>query len=75
MYPFEFEEDDVLWDILKKYSPTSTEMRQAVLSWLYVVARDNERGDTWEKLNDAYRSYRREMRGVDKNKMKEIYNL
>jgi len=75
MYPFEFEDDDVLWDIIKKYTPTSTEMRQAVLSWLYVVAREKERGDTWKKLNDAYSSYRREMRGVDKDKMKEIYKL
>ena len=72
MYPFEFEEDDVLWDILKKYSPSSTEMRQAILSWLYVVARNEERGDTWEKLNDAYRSFRIEMRGAD---MEEIFKL
>jgi len=75
MYPFEFEEADVLWDIIKKYEMTPREIREAILAWAYTAAREKERGKTWEKLNEAFKSLHREMVNVDSKKMREIYHL
>jgi hypothetical protein len=75
MYPFEFEKSDVLWDIIKKYGMTPREIREAILAWAYTVAREQERDETWEKLNEAFISFNDEMRNVDSEKMRKIYHL
>ena len=75
MYPFEFEEDDILWDIVKRYGMTPNEVRTAVLAWAYTVARERDRDETWEKLNEAYKAFNRIGRNLDRNKMKEMYHL
>jgi hypothetical protein len=75
MYPFEFEKTDVLWDIIKKYGMTPSEIREAILAWAYTVARERERGETWEKLNEAFKSFKREMVNVGSDKMRQIYDL
>ena len=75
MFPFEFEETDILWEIVRKYGMTPNDVRTAVLAWAYTLARVKERDETCEKLNDAYKSYHREMTNVNQKKMKEIYHL
>lgn len=75
MYPFEFEETDALWGIIKKYGMTPREIREAILAWAYTVARERERGETWEKLNGAFKAFNREMINVDPQKVREIYHL
>jgi len=75
MYPFEFDEDDILWDIVRKYGMTPSEIRTAVLAWAYTVAREKDRDETWEKLNEAYKAFNRVGVNVDPEKMKETYHL
>ena len=75
MYPFNFEDEDILWDIVKKTGMTPNEVRTAVLAWAYTVARERDRDETWEKLNEACRAFNRDMINVDRKKMKEKYHL
>lgn len=75
MYPFDFPEDDVVWEIVKKYKLLQSGVREAVLAWAYTYARDKEKGETWDKLNQAFKAFRRETLNVDKDKFREIYHL
>jgi len=71
-----FDENDIVCDIIRKHAITPSEARFAILAWAYTVARKNaERDELLIKLDDAFKMFRRAMIGVDRNKMKEIYNL
>ena len=75
MVELDFEEDDPIWDIIRRYGITSNEIRQAILAWAYTIARQNERDEVWNVLNEGFRLLRRRMMGIDPQELRRIYHV
>ena len=72
---FDFEKGDPIWDIIKKYGITSNEVRQAILAWAYTVAKETERDEVWNALNEGFKLFRRKMTNVNEQELRRIYDL
>lgn len=72
---FDFEKGDPIWDIIKKYEITSNMVRQAILAWAYTMAKEGERDEVWNALNEGFREFRHKMRNVNEQELRRIYNL
>lgn len=72
---FDFEEGDPIYDIIRKYGITSTDVRQAILAWAYTMAKEDERDEVGNALNEGFKLFRRKMRKVDKEELMRIYRI
>lgn len=75
MNPFDFESDDPVWDVIKKYGLTKREAREAVLAWLYVIANNPQDDDLARVLEQAFTSFHNSMKNVSKEDIKDVYKL
>ena len=71
--PFYFGEDDVFWKILEKTELLESDVRSALLAYAYTIRRD--RDEVWEKLNEAYKAFRRLGLNLSRKDMEEMYHL
>ena len=71
----DFEEDDPIWDIIKRYELTSDDVKQAILAWAYTFAKADEKDDVSIALNNGFKLFRRKMMNVDKEELKRIYEI
>jgi len=75
MTVFDFEKEDPIWDIMKKYGITSDEVRRSILAWAYTIAKERERDEVWNALNEGFKSFRRKMTNVNEQELRRIYTL
>ena len=75
MAAFDFEEKDPIWDIIKKYEITSSEIRQAILAWAYTIAKQDERDEVFEALNEGFTLFGHRMKNVDEQELRKIYRI
>ena len=75
MVELDFEDDDLIWDIIRKYGITSNDIRQAILAWAYINARENERDKVWKTLNEGFTLFNERMTNVDEQELRRIYHI
>ena len=75
--PFLFDEDDVIWEIIDKYGMNTDEAREALLGWLYTIARaySEDRDEAWHHLNRGYASFKFLGDNLNGEGMRMLYRL
>lgn len=73
--PFYFDEDAVFWEILEKTELLQDDVSIALLAYAYTIRRSEDRDEIWQKLNEAYKAFRRSMRNLSREDYIEMFHL
>ena len=73
VFPFIFEKDDLLWEIITRFGIGPKEVRESILAYAYMIAKSKNPDDVSEKIGEAFRVYRRWEFNKKREDMKKAY--
>lgn len=72
---FDFEDEDPIWDIIRKHEIPSKDIKNAILAWAYIFAKEKERDGVFDALNKGFMLFRRKMQNINEQELRKIYGV
>ena len=73
---FDFSEDDIIWEIIAKYGLYHSEVREAILAYLYTFAHVNdEKDEVYKALNQGYVKYKLDIGFLRMSKFRKAFKI